>query len=481
MAVGAEARLSRRRADGLCGRLHECAAHQRQPQRDAVGNARGRARGRGAQGRPGKRRARGLRGGLALLRDRRRSLEGAQCQAAVVAFRHAFGHRVRRLRHVDQHRGLLALRHARPRQARLGGAQAGGAMHAHRLPQARRSRHLRPSLLGVSLQHQSRGGPAGAPESRRSQAAKGVRARRLCGPVRPLLSGRRLRMGGGGLTPLRDQRAELRPLQNVRYQGPESEYYLGCARGRRRAELSEYVNGSLSINLAPVPRSPRRCGPIGASGVTMLPLSRLSKTVDMPDRGSYCGPGPNSPFCSTRPRRGRSSARWSRRAVISSPALRRAAVAALAALAITWPGMLSARAQAQSRDGLSRTSPSGSYLAARHAGGQRDAAAAASYYRAALRGDPRNNELLGRTFLAVLANGEVDEGVKLAERVLQVDKNDRIARLVLGVRALKQKQYPAARRELAQSIRGPITDLAATLLSAWTMANPTEAKQATDS
>ena len=30
----------------------------------------------------------------------------------------------------------------------------------------------------------------------------------------------------------------------------------------------------------------------------------------------------------------------------------------------------------------------------------------------------------------MLANGEVDEGVKLAERVLQVDKNDSIARLV---------------------------------------------------
>ncbi len=161
--------------------------------------------------------------------------------------------------------------------------------------------------------------------------------------------------------------------------------------------------------------------------------------------------------------------------------LGRAVVAALAALAITWPGMVSARAQAQPRDGFSRTSPSGSYLAARHAGGQRDVAAAASYYRAALRGDPGNNELLGRTFLAVLANGEIEEGVRLAERVLQVDKNDRIARLVLGVRAIKQKQYPVARRELAQSIRGPITDLAATLLSAWTMASPSEAKQATDS
>src|SRR6516165_4784440 len=192
--------------------------------------------------------------------------------------------------------------------------------------------------------------------------------------------------------------------------------------------------------------------------------------------------GPRAVHNLAKPRsKGVSFARWSRRAMIPSPPLRRAVVAVLAALAITWPGMLSTRAQAQSRDGFSRTSPSGSYLAARHAGDQRDVAAASSYYRAALRGDPGNNELLGRTFVAVLANGEVDEGVKLAERVLQVDKNDRIARLVLGVRAIKQKQYPVARRELAQSIRGPITDLAATLLSAWTMANPSEAKQATDS
>jgi tetratricopeptide (TPR) repeat protein len=148
--------------------------------------------------------------------------------------------------------------------------------------------------------------------------------------------------------------------------------------------------------------------------------------------------------------------------------------------------MLSARAQVPTN--FPRASAAGSYLAARHAGGQRDAAAAATYYRAALRGDPRNSELLGRTFLAVLANGEVEEAVKFAERVLQVDKTDRIARLVLGVRAIKQKQYPTARRELAQSSREtaqsnrlPITDLTATLLSAWTLASPAEAKLASES
>ena len=119
---------------------------------------------------------------------------------------------------------------------------------------------------------------------------------------------------------------------------------------------------------------------------------------------------------------------------------------------------------------------SGSYLAARHAGVSRDAAAAAIYYRAALRGDPRNPDCSSRAFMAVLQNGEIDEAVRLAERLLQVDKSDRVARLVLGVRAIKQKQYPAARQQLAQSVRGPITDLAAALLAAWTMSAPTKAR-----
>ena len=126
----------------------------------------------------------------------------------------------------------------------------------------------------------------------------------------------------------------------------------------------------------------------------------------------------------------------------------------------------------------SAISASGSYLAARHAGQQRDAAAAAGYYRAALKRDPNNGELLDRAFLAFLVDGDVDEAVKFAERVAQADKNDRVARLVLGVNSLKRKQYASARRDLAQSIRGPITDLTATLLSAWSSLGANDSKGA---
>ena len=126
----------------------------------------------------------------------------------------------------------------------------------------------------------------------------------------------------------------------------------------------------------------------------------------------------------------------------------------------------------------SNTSASGSYLAARHAGQQRDASAAAAYYRAALKRDPNNAELLDRAFLSFLVDGDVEEAVKFAERVAQADKNDRVARLVLGVNALKRKQFASAKRDLAQSIRGPITDLTATLLSAWSTLGLNDSKGA---
>ena len=119
-----------------------------------------------------------------------------------------------------------------------------------------------------------------------------------------------------------------------------------------------------------------------------------------------------------------------------------------------------------SRD-LRSLTMSGSYLAARHASVERDSNSAATFYRSALRTDPKNNELLDRAFISSLADGDIDEAVKLAERILTVDKANRVARLVVGVRDLKQKKYASAQLNINQSIRGPITDLVATMLSGW--------------
>jgi tetratricopeptide (TPR) repeat protein len=148
------------------------------------------------------------------------------------------------------------------------------------------------------------------------------------------------------------------------------------------------------------------------------------------------------------------------------------------AVILAAPPVELAAAQSPTVLDLNGLTASGSYLAARHAGRQRDAAIESAYYRAALRFDRNNTELLNRTFLSLLVGGDIDEAVKYAERVGAADKDDRVSRLVTGVQALKLKQYAAARRDLAQSVRGPITDLTAALLTAWSMSGAGDAKNA---
>jgi tetratricopeptide (TPR) repeat protein len=165
-----------------------------------------------------------------------------------------------------------------------------------------------------------------------------------------------------------------------------------------------------------------------------------------------------------------------RRIVKFSIRFNRLAIAAAAITTLALPGQLVAQtpdhqadnsAQFPSSRDLRGLTTSGSYLAARHASVERDASSAATFYRSALRTDPKNNELLDRAFISSLAEGDIDEAVKLADRILTIDKNNRVARLVVGARDLKQKKYAAAQININQSVRGPITDLVATLLSGW--------------
>ncbi|MGY3610523.1 MULTISPECIES: tetratricopeptide repeat protein [unclassified Bradyrhizobium] len=162
-------------------------------------------------------------------------------------------------------------------------------------------------------------------------------------------------------------------------------------------------------------------------------------------------------------------------------------IAALSLAVLAAPGALYAQtpdhpadnaAQFPTKNDLKSLTTAGSYLAARHASVERDAASAAAFYRSALRTDPKNNELLDRAFISSLAEGDIDEAVKLADRILAQDKSNRVARLVVGVRDLKLKKYAAAQVNVNQSIRGPITDLVATLLAAWASYGAGDAKVA---
>ena len=156
---------------------------------------------------------------------------------------------------------------------------------------------------------------------------------------------------------------------------------------------------------------------------------------------------------------------------------RRAAFVGIA-FAFGVSGALAAETPAQER--LSPENAAGSYLAARHASAERDEGAAATYYLDVLRLDPHNPDLLSRAFLSELSGGDIDGAGKLAERLLTIDHSDRISRLVVGIRELKKKHYAAAREDFSQSVRGPVTDLTATLLSAWALAGQGDSHAAID-
>lgn len=123
-----------------------------------------------------------------------------------------------------------------------------------------------------------------------------------------------------------------------------------------------------------------------------------------------------------------------------------------------------------SDDVLAFTPPptlAGSYLAGRFAGQSRDISAAAEFFLTALTIDPGNPVLAERTFQLLLADGRMPEAVQLAERLVKSNKAHPLARLLLGVDALKKSRWDKARSHLAAIQNRPLSDLTVAVLTGW--------------
>jgi len=122
----------------------------------------------------------------------------------------------------------------------------------------------------------------------------------------------------------------------------------------------------------------------------------------------------------------------------------------------------------------------GNFLSAYIAGAARDTTAAATFYREAVRADPRNAELVERAFISLLADGALPDAFRTAEKLVARDPTNGLANLSLGVRQIKAGQWAAARQNFSRSGRGAATDLTATLLTAWSYAGAGDGKKALD-
>ncbi len=111
----------------------------------------------------------------------------------------------------------------------------------------------------------------------------------------------------------------------------------------------------------------------------------------------------------------------------------------------------------------------GSYLAGRVARGQNDTEAAARYYRDALVHDPNNELLVEHAFLMETSEGNWQQAVPLAKRLVEMSPQHRTAHAFAGLVSFAEKDYAEAEKHFVASSANPIGELTSTLSRAWNL------------
>jgi tetratricopeptide (TPR) repeat protein len=113
---------------------------------------------------------------------------------------------------------------------------------------------------------------------------------------------------------------------------------------------------------------------------------------------------------------------------------------------------------------------SGNYLAARVAATARDSDAAAQFFTDALKQDPGNTSLTDRLFLIQVSSGQLADAELSADAILATNSQHRLARIVSGLKAFREKRYDQAREHFTESAYTPVGELTSALLAAWSYA-----------
>ncbi len=127
---------------------------------------------------------------------------------------------------------------------------------------------------------------------------------------------------------------------------------------------------------------------------------------------------------------------------------------------------------------INATTLSGSFLAARIATFDRNSEAAVAYYRRALALDSENKNLLQNAFMTLIANGDFKDGVKIAEKIVNIPGGPPIARIVLVVDSIRSKDMNTAQQHLDQIKNSDLDRLLAGLIQAWIQSESGDGKTA---
>ncbi|MTJ83287.1 MAG: tetratricopeptide repeat protein [Telmatospirillum sp.] len=112
----------------------------------------------------------------------------------------------------------------------------------------------------------------------------------------------------------------------------------------------------------------------------------------------------------------------------------------------------------------------GNYLAGRFAQNQNDLEIASDYLSRALKRDPENTELLQRTYLAMAADGRIEDAATVAKRLLTFDGDAAIAALLVAEQEAKAGNWPAVEATIALLPNRGLNTFMIPLMTGWARA-----------
>ncbi|MEO7222253.1 MAG: tetratricopeptide repeat protein [Devosia sp.] len=145
--------------------------------------------------------------------------------------------------------------------------------------------------------------------------------------------------------------------------------------------------------------------------------------------------------------------------------LRLAAASGLAGLLFAAPVL----SQGEFPDLATAPSATGAYLAGLQAMGELRTPDAARYFGDAAAGEWENPLVVQRAFIAFAANGEIERAADSARRMLELEPDNQLARVVVATEAVKNRRYAAAIRDLEKLGADSFEGITGSILRAWAL------------
>jgi len=114
-------------------------------------------------------------------------------------------------------------------------------------------------------------------------------------------------------------------------------------------------------------------------------------------------------------------------------------------------------------------SASGSFLAGQQAFKDLRTKQAARFFLDASESDWDNIAIVQNAFIALVADGRIEDAAAIAQHLIELNPNHEIARLLLGTIAIKERRYTSAINQLNKVETGNYTAISAIILKAWAL------------